>query len=466
MKGEANRDLSSRLPGQALMELFIDRDKNSALGNLLAGLKGEQETAAELGLLGTDYKVVHSIPIPNERRDLDHVVVGPTGVFVINSKNHHGQSILVDDEYIIYNRNRYQEPSDAARDARRAAAQLNLKKAIPVVAVCGASRISVKSSDVASVCFTHKLVNLITERPEVLTSEQVSEVYKRVIAPKTWGIDTSSLRDPELVAEQYARACSGISSRHNIQQTHLRPGKAKTRVRVLKPEITDRRKPSRAISILIWLAILWGVGTLLSSPNTQVSDPGSSSRANPSALSTPSAAIRDDQTDSVSVTGGSLKGTTMESVRLATYLYMCDGRRVSVATPVGDTVNGETLFFVPPSKITNCIRPTVYHYGDKGLVSGVDPVRGLLRVRLWFGQISGYSIGATLVPGTNKYALTTDSDIELVPTVVSVRDGVISADITGIDPVFVPGAPLFNTDGELIGILDDAGLVITTKSIS
>jgi hypothetical protein len=465
MAGYVGRDLSSRLPGQSLMELAVDGESAGVMGNIIAGLTGEQKTAIELDRLGSEYKVAHSIPIPGERRDLDHLVVGPTGVFVINSKNHLGQSILVDDEYIIYNRNRYQEPSDAARDARRAAGRLGLKKAIPVVAVWGASGIVVKSSYIARVCSTQRLLELITDGSRVLGPEQIEEIYRRVIEPDTWGIDATSLRDPALVAEQYS-ACRNKTVTQKYGHVRPKTRRVNNRKHDSLTEAHARRRVTRAFSIFVGLIlIVWGVGGSLGSTQTQVKLTETSSPAPQSAAPPPAASNSDDPTSLTRVTGGSRDGSTLESVRLGTYLYVCDGRRVSVATPVGDTVNGQTFFFVPPSKIAYCVKATVFHYGVEGVVNGVDPVRGLLQVTL-ISPITGYRLGALPAPGVYKYALTTTADIQLVETTVSERNDALMADVDDVDAAFVPGSPLFNQNGELVGILDYGGVVISTKRIT
>jgi len=52
------------------------------------GAEGEQLTAAMLGPLAErGYRVFHDLSIPGSRANIDHLVIGPTGVFALDSKN-------------------------------------------------------------------------------------------------------------------------------------------------------------------------------------------------------------------------------------------------------------------------------------------------------------------------------------------------------------------------------------------
>lgn len=65
--------------------------------NLEAGVEAELRTAAHLLDLPEGWTVLHSREVPGSNADLDHVVVGPAGVFLVDSKNWKGtiESTLV-----------------------------------------------------------------------------------------------------------------------------------------------------------------------------------------------------------------------------------------------------------------------------------------------------------------------------------------------------------------------------------
>ena len=62
------------------------------------GAQGEQKTAQALAGLGPDWLVVHDIA--GEYGNIDHVVVGPAGVFVLETKNLRG-GVRVDGDAIV-----------------------------------------------------------------------------------------------------------------------------------------------------------------------------------------------------------------------------------------------------------------------------------------------------------------------------------------------------------------------------
>lgn len=59
------------------------------------GALGEIAVGRILAGLGPEWLVLHAIQVGWGWADIDHVLVGPAGVFTLNTKNHAGQSIWV-----------------------------------------------------------------------------------------------------------------------------------------------------------------------------------------------------------------------------------------------------------------------------------------------------------------------------------------------------------------------------------
>jgi hypothetical protein len=73
------RDLAGNRPGQGIESLEDPSYR--------AGVAGEQRTAGVLaGLAHRGYRTLHALPL-STRKDLDHLVIGPTGIFAINTKS-------------------------------------------------------------------------------------------------------------------------------------------------------------------------------------------------------------------------------------------------------------------------------------------------------------------------------------------------------------------------------------------
>jgi hypothetical protein len=58
------------------------------------GAKGEQRTARHLRRLGPAWAVFHDLAIPGSRANADHLAIGPTGVFLIDTKHYRGRLTL------------------------------------------------------------------------------------------------------------------------------------------------------------------------------------------------------------------------------------------------------------------------------------------------------------------------------------------------------------------------------------
>jgi hypothetical protein len=78
------------------------------------GAKGEQETADALAKLPPSFVVLHDRKIPGSAANIDHVVIGPPGVFVVETKNYSGRVAVRGGELFVAGR-RHDEFVDQAR---------------------------------------------------------------------------------------------------------------------------------------------------------------------------------------------------------------------------------------------------------------------------------------------------------------------------------------------------------------
>lgn len=60
------------------------------LGNYLKGAKGEEWVAHELAFLSSEYTVFNGLRMSGGKQNFDHIVVGPAGVFIVETKNWKG----------------------------------------------------------------------------------------------------------------------------------------------------------------------------------------------------------------------------------------------------------------------------------------------------------------------------------------------------------------------------------------
>ncbi|WP_454169594.1 nuclease-related domain-containing protein [Microbacterium paulum] len=135
------------------------------------GALGELDVAARLASLGDDWTVVHAVPVGTRGSDIDHVVVGPAGVFTINSKNHEGARVWVASRRLLVNG----QKTDHLRNSRYEAARTHkllsdvIGADVPVrgvIAIVGAKDITIREQpDDVAVLSASQLVRCGRSRP-------------------------------------------------------------------------------------------------------------------------------------------------------------------------------------------------------------------------------------------------------------------------------------------------------------
>ena len=80
------------------------RGSEQRLGRFFKGARGEESVARALALLPSDYRVFHGVSINGAQgpgNDIDHVVIGPSGIFAVETKNWSG-IITIKDGMVCY----------------------------------------------------------------------------------------------------------------------------------------------------------------------------------------------------------------------------------------------------------------------------------------------------------------------------------------------------------------------------
>ncbi|WP_269307062.1 nuclease-related domain-containing protein [Aeromicrobium sp. HA] len=139
---------------------------------LFGGAAGERAVGALLDSLPPEWTVLRDVRWPGrERASVDHVLIGPTGVYVIDSKNWSGRDHPAQGHASPDGYNR----SKAIAGAIEAAAAISSlvptlddRMFAPVIRFAGDST-ALGMADGLHVCRIDNLVNLLTSRPRVLS---------------------------------------------------------------------------------------------------------------------------------------------------------------------------------------------------------------------------------------------------------------------------------------------------------
>lgn len=157
------------------------------------GADGEEAVAARLGKLDNRWHVLHAVPVGSKGSDIDHVVIGPPGVFTLNAKNHPDANVWVRGETFKVNGQNQPYVRNSRFEAERAARLLSAATGSPVTAtavivVCGATRgltIKEQPRDIRVVA-RRQVARWLRGLPPVLSDEQVDGIYERARRSVTW----------------------------------------------------------------------------------------------------------------------------------------------------------------------------------------------------------------------------------------------------------------------------------------
>jgi hypothetical protein len=155
------------------------------------GLAGERRVGAELERLTfRGWWVLHSIPLPREV-DIDHLLIGPGGVFCVNTKYPRGERIWVGDDSVKIGALSYPYVRKCRAEARRASLALTracgfVVEVSPVLAFMDTAKLTVVPSlrDVRVV--GDREVCALGRLKGIWTPAEVEAIYQVARNARTW----------------------------------------------------------------------------------------------------------------------------------------------------------------------------------------------------------------------------------------------------------------------------------------
>jgi hypothetical protein len=190
--GASARQMAARLRAEAPMRSLLDR----VLANKTAerawrmGARGERFSGWLLDRLPEGWHVFHDVPVGERGANIDHLVIGPAGVFTVNTKNLRGKIWLAPRTLLVDGRKRDYLPR-AVREAGRASRLLGeaLRRPIAVTPVLSiiADEWTVKERPTDVIVATPRGVKrLLLDRGGTLSAREVDEIADAAAKPQTW----------------------------------------------------------------------------------------------------------------------------------------------------------------------------------------------------------------------------------------------------------------------------------------
>jgi hypothetical protein len=222
--------MQDRIPAQLLMQKLVDEhDAREPVSRLklafgvspiptadlswYTGVRGEQIVGEALRTLPSAWRVFHSIPVGRRDSDVDHIVVGPGGLFVLNTKHHSGKTVFVNDRalWVSGRKTHYisNSESEAASVTRIVRGRLPWAPDVrPVIVVVDTKAVNQKRAPlVVEVQGGRTVARWLRKQKTELTADAVDQLIAVLDDPRTWRATEPA--DSQGIALRFAELASG-----------------------------------------------------------------------------------------------------------------------------------------------------------------------------------------------------------------------------------------------------------------
>jgi len=193
-----------RFAGQAVIERLLVEQENvserSRLARLFgvsplsptsvgwyAGALGEIVVGERLRLLPPEWTVLHALPLNAKGTDIDHLVIGPAGVFTINTKHHRHKRVWASGHSVVVDGHKQSYIRHSLSEAARIEKMFPGLPVRPIIALVDPDRITFGAERTAvTVIDSRKIVRWLTGQPALLDATEVDAVVATLERPDVW----------------------------------------------------------------------------------------------------------------------------------------------------------------------------------------------------------------------------------------------------------------------------------------
>ncbi len=209
---------ASVAPRSALAKLFGRSPLSADSRPWYLGALGERRVAKRLDALGDEWTVLHSVPIGERGSDIDHVALGPPGLFTVNTKFHEDATMWVGNRRLLVNG----QPTDHLRNARFEAQRVTrLMTTVtgipvtvtPILAIVGARDITFKEHPADVIVLREgELARWLKRRQAALAPTDRERLATAVARQETWM--------PKPAASTTHQVAAFESLQRDVEQAH------------------------------------------------------------------------------------------------------------------------------------------------------------------------------------------------------------------------------------------------------
>lgn len=174
------------------------------LRSLYQAAAGEVTVADSLASLGEDWLVLHAVPVGRDGAEVDHIAMGPPGVFTVSVRHHPGQALWVGGGVVLVDGERMRYIRSSEFEAVRAAQLMSdavgeRVEATPCLVVVGARSMTVERPPRRVAIVTpRELRPWLKSLPQVFTRDQLHRFRAVASEAATWhdiGNPTADVQD-------------------------------------------------------------------------------------------------------------------------------------------------------------------------------------------------------------------------------------------------------------------------------
>ena len=219
--------LRSRPPAYAVIQKCLDLQAETAppgrLGRIFGasplhpdarswyqGALGELAVASALDQLDPAWTVLHSVPIGSGTADIDHIVIGPGGVFTISTTHHEGKKVWAGGNVLTVNGQKTEHIRNARHEATGVAERLRMVGAqvavTPLIVVVGAASVAEgKKPAAVEVLAVERLYRWLDKQRVVHGPKAVAYYAQLAEQRTTWHTDARPATDVLRRTQRFAR---------------------------------------------------------------------------------------------------------------------------------------------------------------------------------------------------------------------------------------------------------------------
>jgi hypothetical protein len=228
------------------------------------GALGEIEVGRMLEALGPEWFVRHAVPIGTGTKDVDHLVIGPAGVFAINTKHHANAAVWIGDYIVKVNGAQHRHVKQAWSDGSDVSRRISQKVGFPVLVTAVVNFLNPASlkdgraqNRTVVTLEARQLVTWLKAQQRRLGETELNLIRMAAEEPDTWHVDPRAA-DTVRVMQRWERLVSDVGpvSAPSRKSVSSRPARSRRQPNP-RPSSTTARKPRRSGADLVklWFSI-------------------------------------------------------------------------------------------------------------------------------------------------------------------------------------------------------------------